>query len=116
MKRRTLDILFSIGGALMALALLVLSLVLFNQARFAHNYVHDQLAQQKIVFTAADKLADDEKQASCLVANGGKQLVSGKQAECYANGSSRAEAGESPHNYGCATDWALFVDEKFIWP
>ncbi len=85
MQRRTLDILFSIGGALMAVALLVLSLVLFNQAHFAHNYVHDQLAQQKIVFTDANTLTDQEKQANCLVANSGKPLVTGKQAECYAN-------------------------------
>lgn len=26
-----------------------------------------------------------------------------------------AEAGESPHNYGCASDWTLFVDKKPLW-
>lgn len=85
MKRRTLDILFSAGGALLAIALLVLSLVLFNQASFAKDYVRDQLSQQQIYFTATDKLTAEEAKASCLVTNGGKLLTTGKQAECYAN-------------------------------
>ena len=85
MKRRTLDIVFSIGGLLLAILLLVLGLVLQNQANFAKNYVHDQLSAQQIVFTPADKLTDEEKQAACLVSNGGQQLTTGAQAECYAN-------------------------------
>ena len=85
MKRRTLDIVFTIGGLALAILLLVLGLVLKNQSDFAKNYVHDQLTAQKIVFTPADKLNDEEKKADCLVANGGKKLATGKQAECYAN-------------------------------
>ena len=68
---------------------LVLGLVLKNQADFARNYVKDQLGQQKITFTPADKLSDTEKAwksgSSCLVDNGGKLLESGAHAECYAN-------------------------------
>ena len=26
-----------------------------------------------------------------------------------------AEAGESAHNYGCASDWTIFVDRKPLW-
>ena len=84
MKRRTLDIVFSVGGLLVAALILVLGLVLQNQANFAKNYVHDQLAAQQITFTPADKLAPDT-QAACLISNGGQPLVTGKQAECYAN-------------------------------
>ena len=84
MKRRTLDIIFSVGGLLVAALILVLGLVLQNQANFAKNYVHDQLAAQQITFTPADKLAPDT-QAACLISNGGQPLVTGKQAECYAN-------------------------------
>ena len=84
MKRRTLDIIFSVGGLLVAALILVLGLVLQNQANFAKNYVHDQLAAQQITFTPADKLAPDT-QATCLISNGGQPLVTGKQAECYAN-------------------------------
>jgi hypothetical protein len=28
----------------------------------------------------------------------------------------RARAGQSAHNYGCATDWAIFENGKFYWP
>lgn len=85
MKRRTLDIAFVFGGLLLAALLLVLGLVLRSNADFAKDYVHDQLGQQKITFTPAEFLSDEEK-IDCLVGNGGKDLVSGKQAECYANG------------------------------
>jgi len=84
MKRRTLDIIFAVGGLLVALLILVLGLVLQNQADFAKNYVHNQLAQQKISFTPAQFLAADENHP-CLKTNAGKQLVTGAQAQCYAN-------------------------------
>lgn len=85
MKRRTLDIIFSIGGVALAALLLVLGLVLQNEANFADDYVHDQLSEQKITFAPEDALSDEEKEASCLVTNAGDSLTSGKQAECYAN-------------------------------
>lgn len=85
MKRKTLDLIFSIGGGLLAVLLLVLGLVLQNQASFAKDYVHDQLSAQKITFTPVKGLDDKEKAAGCLVSNAGKPLTSGKQAECYAN-------------------------------
>jgi hypothetical protein len=84
-KRRTLDILFSIGGLAIAALLLIAGLVLTSNARFANNYVHDQLAQQNIVFKTADTLSDEEKQSACLREYAGQQLTTGKQAECYAN-------------------------------
>lgn len=85
MTRRTLDIIFSIGGVLLAVLLLVLGLVMQNQANFAKSYVTDQLTAQKIVFTPSDKLTDEEKKATCLVDFGGQTLSTGVQAECYAN-------------------------------
>jgi hypothetical protein len=85
MTRKKLDLLFSIGGLLLAVLLLVLGLVLRNQANFAKSYVHDQLSAQQITFTPAAGLAEEEKAAGCLVSNAGKQLSTGKQAECYAN-------------------------------
>ena len=60
MKRRTLDIIFAIGGLLVAALILVLGLVLQNQANFAEDYVHNQLAAQKISFTPAKFLQADE--------------------------------------------------------
>lgn len=85
MRRTTLDKIFSVGGLLLAILLLVLGLVLQNQANFANTYVTDQLSAQKITFTPADKLSDEEKKAACLTANAGQPLTSGEQAECYAN-------------------------------
>jgi hypothetical protein len=84
MTRRTLDVIFATGGLLVALLILVLGLVLQNQADFAKDYVHHQLAEQRITFTPAQFLAADEN-AACLKSNAGKSLVTGKQAECYAN-------------------------------
>ena len=85
MKRRTLDILFSVGGVLLAVLLLVLSGVLKSNADFAKSYVHDQLAAQQITFTPADKLSPEEQQSAALVAYAGQPLVTGRQAEAYAN-------------------------------
>jgi hypothetical protein len=84
-RRRTLDIIFSVGGLVLAGLLLVLGLVLQNQADFAEDYVHDQLGAQKITFTPVQGLSAEEKQADCLTKYAGEPLTSGKQAECYAN-------------------------------
>ncbi len=85
MKRRTLDQIFSVGGLLLAGLLLVVGLVLNNQASFANTYVTDQLTAQNITFTPADKLKDEEKQQACLLTYAGQKLTTGAQAECYAN-------------------------------
>ena len=85
MKRRTLDILFSIGGVGIAALLLVMGVILTDNAKFADDYVTKQLKEQKITFKAADKLTAEEKKSACVVENAGRPLVTGKQAECYAN-------------------------------
>src|SRR3954471_18968787 len=85
MKRRTLDVLFSGGGLALAGLLLVLGLVMTSNANFAKNYVKNQLSQQHITFTPADKLSAEEKDQPCVVGNAGLPLTTGKQAECYAN-------------------------------
>jgi hypothetical protein len=85
MKRRTLDILFSIGGVVLAGLLLVVGMVLTSNAHFANNYVKTQLSQQNITFKTADTLTAEEKKSACLVQYAGQKLTTGKQAECYAN-------------------------------
>lgn len=123
MKRRTVDVAFSVGGALFSVLLLVLGLVLKDQQDFATDYVHSQLDEQKIFFTASEKLGTDEElradlleklgsedavqafiddkqitaeaDTACLQDNAGKQLLTGKQAECYANSYIRLHALES---------------------
>lgn len=85
MKRRTLDLVFSVGGVMLACLLAVLGLVLKDNADFAKSYVTDQLSAQKITFTKAEFLTDEEKKADCLVKYADTLLDNGKKAECYAN-------------------------------
>jgi len=85
MRRRTLDILISAGGALLAVLLLIAGLVLTSNANFANDYVTDQLSEQNIMFKPADTLTPEEKKQDCLVEYAGQKLTTGKQAECYAN-------------------------------
>lgn len=85
MKRRTLDLAFSIGGLIFSVLLLIVGLVLSDQSNFAENYVKDQFKQQQITFTKAEGLSGEQDDAPCLVTYAGKLLQTGKQAECYAN-------------------------------
>jgi len=85
MKRRTLDVLFSIGAIAVAGLLAVLGLVMTSNATFARTYVKDQLSQQHITFKTAATLTEEESHSACLVKFAGQPLTTGKQAECYAN-------------------------------
>jgi hypothetical protein len=85
MKRRTLDIIFSIGGLMLAVLVLMLGVVLRSNAVFAKDYVHDQLVQQRITFTPAENLSPEEQQSAGLVRYAGQPLVTGPQAQVYAN-------------------------------
>ncbi len=84
MKRRTLDILFSIGGLGIAALLLIAGLVLSANASFATTYVADQLTAQHITFKNADALTPEERALPGMVEYAGQQLTTGKQAEAYA--------------------------------
>lgn len=95
MSRKALDILFSTGGALLAVTLLVLGFVLADQKAFADDYVKEELGAQRITFATQAELDKDKATypdnavtewksgSSCLVENAGKALETGKQAECY---------------------------------
>jgi len=89
MKRRTLDFIFAGGGLLLAFLLLILGFVLADQASFAKDYVKEQLGAQRITFSEADKLSEEETNwkpgSQCLIEYAGKTMETGKQAECYAN-------------------------------
>ena len=90
MKRRTLDIILSTGGLVVAALLVVVGLVLASNASFAKDYVRDQLAEQKLQFKAADELSPAEKaytdaRSGCLYTYAGETLSTGRHAECFAN-------------------------------
>jgi hypothetical protein len=90
MRRRTLDIIVSTGGLALAVLLVVVGIVLTDNARFSEGYVGDQLAQEKITFKEAAELTPEEQafteaNSGCLITFAGQDLTTGKQAECYAN-------------------------------
>ena len=84
-KRRTLHMLFSIGGVGLAALLLIVGVVMSSNADFSNRYVTDQLIQQRITFKTAGTLTDEERRAPCLMKYAGQALTTGKLAECYAN-------------------------------
>ena len=75
----------SVAGLALAGGLAVLGSQMMANADFSDRYVTEQLARQRITFKAADALTDEERKHPCVVANAGKALLTGKQAECYAN-------------------------------
>ena len=90
MSRRTLDIIISIEGLGLAGLLIIGAFLLREEATFSRNYLKDQLSAQKITFSTVDKLTADDKayteaRTGCTVKYAGQQLITGKQAECYAN-------------------------------
>ena len=74
------------GGAVVAIVLLVAGGLLMWGYIFSNGYVHDQLAAQKIVFPQARSpaLASAEI-VPFLNRYAGQKLVTGPQAEAYAN-------------------------------
>jgi hypothetical protein len=85
MKRRTLDIIVSIGLLGLAGLLLIMGLVFTSNANFANDYVEQQLSQQNITFKPLDTLTPEERAKPGLVKYAGQKLTTGKQAEVYAN-------------------------------
>lgn len=90
MRRRTLDIMFSTGGLVLAILLLIMGFVFTSNANFARDYVKTQLGQEQLTFKTVDKLTPAEKswtaaRTNCLVTFAGQQVTTGRQAECWAN-------------------------------
>ena len=85
--RSTLDRLISIGGLLLAVALLVAGGLMLYANVFITNEVHDQLAAQKITMPTdetglADLPAEDK---AALEPYAGQQMTTGNQARAYAD-------------------------------
>ena len=84
MSRRHLDIIIATGGALFAVLVAVLGVVMWNEADFAKDNVRTQLSEQQIFFKDADKLTESERQNPGTVKYAGQQLTTGEQAQAYA--------------------------------
>jgi len=88
MNRSTLDRLISSTGLIVALVLLALSGAAAYAHNFVHKQVHDQLVAEKIEFPAAGSPAITSLPSSDqakVAAYAGQQLVTGKQAEVFAD-------------------------------
>jgi len=86
MKRRTFDTLMSAGGVVVTLVLVVVGTLAFVGYNFANSNVHQQLAEQKIFFPqkGSPALASPEI-GPFLNRYAGQQLVTGAQAQAYAD-------------------------------
>jgi hypothetical protein len=84
MRRRTLDALLSIGGALVAAVLLVAAGLLLWAGNFANGTVAQQLADQRITMPAGAAIADPLIQPY-LEQYAGQPMTTGAQAQAYAD-------------------------------
>src|SRR5271168_2764063 len=92
MQRKVFDVMASAGGLLMVVVLVVAGGLLMWGYSFANSNVHNQLAEQQIVFPAkaafAHPVAGSEITPSMIGTvskYAGQPLVTGQQAEVYAD-------------------------------
>ena len=85
MRRRTFDMLMSTGGLVLAVALIVAGSLAFVGYSFANNTVHKQLAQQRIFFPPKGPATASPEIGPYVNKFAGQQLVTGAQAEVYAD-------------------------------
>jgi hypothetical protein len=92
MRRKTFDVLVSGGGLIVAVVLIVAGALAFWGYSFASNNVHNQLAEQKITFPPASAFAHPKagteitpSMIPSVSQYAGQQLLTGSQAEVYAN-------------------------------
>ena len=91
MRRKVFDKLASAGGIVVVLVLVVAGSLLMVGYSFANNYVHTQLAEQQITFPSAAAFVhpDGQEVTKSMIPSvsqyAGQQLLTGQQAEVYAN-------------------------------
>src|ERR1700721_2622792 len=92
MQRKVFDLIASAGGAVMVIVLVVAGVLLMGGYSFANSNVHNQLAEQQIVFPAraafAHPVAGSEITPSMIGTvskYAGQPLVNGQEAAVYAN-------------------------------
>ena len=101
MRRKVFDKLASVGGVVLVIVLAVAGGLLMFGYSFANNYVHTQLAEQQITFPAAaafkHPVPGSEITPSMIPSvsqYAGQQLLTGQQAEVYANDFINVHLGE----------------------
>jgi len=98
MRRKVFDLLASAGGVVFVVVLLVAGALLMWGYSFANSNVHNQLAQQQIVFPAKGSAAlASPKIGPYLDQYAGQQLTTGPQAQAYANHFIAVHLNEMPY-------------------
>lgn len=88
LHRSTVDIMISWAGAVVAVALLAVSVGLFWAQNFVHDQVSQQLEMQQIVFPEKNSAAFEALPASdqqAIEPYAGKTMTTGAQAKVYAD-------------------------------
>jgi len=85
MRRRTLDILLTTGGLVLAAVLLVAGGLLVWANTFIEDQVTTQLSQQNIFFPPKGEATADPKIGPYINQYAEQQLVNGEQAKAYAD-------------------------------
>ncbi|MHB8431124.1 MAG: hypothetical protein ACYDDZ_11450 [Acidimicrobiales bacterium] len=104
MQRRVFDVLVSAGGAVMVVVLLVAGGLLMWGASFASSSVHNQLAQQEIFFPPAEAFSHARpgteitpSMIPSVSQYAGQQLLTGAQANVYADNFIAVHLSEMPY-------------------
>lgn len=97
MRRRVFDLLASGIGALLVVVLTVAGGLLLWGNNFASNSVHDQLAKQQIFFPPKGSPALTPQIAPYLNQYAGQQVLTGPQAEAYADHFIAVHLSEMPY-------------------
>ena len=85
MRRKTFDALLTSGGLVLAIILLVAGSLLTWASSFVGEQVKTQLSQQQIFFPAKGPATASPEIGPFLNQYAGQQLLTGQQAEAYAN-------------------------------
>jgi hypothetical protein len=99
MRRKTFDIMVTSGGVVVAIILVVAGSLLLWGHNFANSNVRSQLAQQQITFPAKGSAAlARPKIGPYLDQYAGQQLLTGPQAQAYADHFIAVHLSEMPYN------------------
>ncbi len=98
MKRKVFDLLVSAGGLVVVVVLVVAGALLMWGYSYTHSNVHNQLAEQQITFPAKGSPALASPQIGpYLNQYAGQQLLTGPQAQAYANHFIAVHLSEMPY-------------------
>lgn len=104
MRRKVFDLLASVGGGVMVVVLVVAGALLMWGSSFTSSNVHDQLARQEIFFppkAAFAHAAVGTQVTPSMIPSvsryAGQQLLTGQQAQVYANDFIAVHLSEMPY-------------------